>query len=293
VLAQEDVKVEVVIVDDGSSDATTSLGTTADERVVYLRNDRASGVAQARNQGIRAARGEWVAFLDDDDFWAPTKLQSQLRACAAEAADFSYTGLVLVDENLGQRRVFPPTPAQGLERTLLETNAIGSPSSVIVRRSLLEQVEGFDPGFSTLADWDLYIRIAAIGRGAHCEAPMTAYLNHENNMHLDADSALEEFRRLRAKHRSFAESGEAPFGGASWWEWVASARRRSGHRFRAAALYLWVAIRFRKPDLAASAVRTLAGDTLSRPVRALWPAQPRESEAVSHDTEWIDAFAEA
>ena len=290
-LAQEDVAVEVVVVDDGSTDVTTDLETAADERIIYLRNDSAIGVARARNRGIEKARGKWVAFLDDDDFWAPTKLRSQLLACAAEDAAFSYTGLVSVDPALSRRRVSFPAPPLGLERTILGMNSIGTPSSVMVRRALLEDIGGFDPAFSILADWDLYIRIAAMGRGAHCEAPLTAYLTHSTNMHLDADSALEEFRRLRVKHQALAESSGVAIGGLAWWAWLADSLRRSGHRFRSAALFLWLAVRFREPSCVARAVGTLAGTSLSRRARAVWPVREEQSNVASPEASWIEDFA--
>ncbi|HYH62915.1 MAG TPA: glycosyltransferase family A protein [Solirubrobacterales bacterium] len=292
VLAQEGVALEVLVVDDGSTDATADLGAEADERITYLRNDPALGVARARNRGIQEARGKWVAFLDDDDFWAPTKLRSQLLACAAEGAVFSYTGLVSVDPTLSRRKVSLPARSAGLERRLLAMNAIGSPSSVMVQRSVLEEVGGFDPAFSVLADWDLYIRIAASGKGALCEAPLTAYLNHATNMHLNADSALEEFRRLRVKHEALARSAGVTVGGKAWWEWLASALRRSGHRFRGAALFLWVAIRFGHPSSVARATGTLAGDKLSRGARKIWPSRTEQPDGSLPEANWVDAFVE-
>ena len=195
VLGQQGAELEVVVVDEGSTDETPArLAALTDERVRVLRNDSPTGVANARNRGIDAARGEWVAFLDDDDFWAPDKIRSQLDGCAAAGADFSYTGLVTTDAPLELRRVSAPAPTEGLERALLGMNVIGAPSSVMVRRSLLERAGGFDPDFSILADWDLYIRLSAAGRPAACEAPLTAYLTHPTNMHLDAPAAMEEFR---------------------------------------------------------------------------------------------------
>lgn len=90
VLGQAHVEVEAVIVDEDSSDGTREhIASLRDDRITYLRNDRPTGVAKARNRGISEAHGEWIAFLDDDDFWAPTKLQSQLAACAEEGASFS------------------------------------------------------------------------------------------------------------------------------------------------------------------------------------------------------------
>ena len=69
---QEGVAIEVIVVDDGSSDGTAAgLAALDDPRVLTVRHDRPRGVSAARNSGIRAARGTWLAFLDDDDLWAP------------------------------------------------------------------------------------------------------------------------------------------------------------------------------------------------------------------------------
>src|ERR671931_448444 len=92
-LGQEGVDLEVVVVDDGSTDATAEgLARIEDPRLRVVRHDRPHGVAQARNAGIAAARGEWVALLDDDDLWAPWKLRAQLDAAVAERAVFAYGG---------------------------------------------------------------------------------------------------------------------------------------------------------------------------------------------------------
>ncbi|HET6831816.1 MAG TPA: glycosyltransferase [Solirubrobacterales bacterium] len=290
VLGQEDVKIEVVVVDEGSTDETPAqLAALGDDRVRGLRNDEPTGVANARNRGIGDARGEWVAFLDDDDFWAPGKLRAQLDACAAAGAGFSYTGLVTTDQALERRRVSSPPSAAGLERAILGMNVIGPPSSVIARRGLLGEVGGFDPSLSILADWDMWIRLAAAAPAAACDSPLVGYLTHPENMHLDAPAAIAEFRRLRAKHADLAGSLGVRMGGEGWWRWIASSLRRSGHRFRAAGLYLWVALRFRRPELLARAGGTLAGERAAGRARTLRPAG-RAGDDRAGEAAWIDAF---
>src|SRR4051812_278822 len=98
-LAQEDVVLEVLVVDDGSRDETpVRLAEVADERVSVIRHDSSRGVGVARNAAISEARGEWLAFLDDDDLWAPNKLKTQLAATAARGADWAYGAALVVDE---------------------------------------------------------------------------------------------------------------------------------------------------------------------------------------------------
>ncbi len=81
VFHQQDVELEVIVVDEASTDDTsTMLATIGDARVRVIRNDAPHGVSAARNSGAAEARGEWLAFLDDDDLWAPTKLARQIHA---------------------------------------------------------------------------------------------------------------------------------------------------------------------------------------------------------------------
>ncbi len=82
ILAQHMVDLEVVVIDDGSTDDTGDVAAT-DPRVLVIRNRESAGVSAARNRGIAAARGEWIAFCDDDDLWSPDKLNRQLTAADA------------------------------------------------------------------------------------------------------------------------------------------------------------------------------------------------------------------
>src|SRR5213079_1378023 len=98
---QQDLDLEVLVVDDGSTDGTENrLRAIGDPRLVVLRSKTSAGVAGARNRGIAVARGEWLAFLDDDDIWSPRKLRSQLDAAASREASFAYAGAVWVDSRL-------------------------------------------------------------------------------------------------------------------------------------------------------------------------------------------------
>ena len=94
------------MVDDGSTDDTAAVAAGAGPRVVVLRNRQPAGVSAARNQGIAAARGVWIAFCDDDDLWSPDKLTRQLEAAERARADWVYAGDVNVDDETArtQRR---------------------------------------------------------------------------------------------------------------------------------------------------------------------------------------------
>src|SRR5439155_20114090 len=85
-LCQEEVELEVIVVDDGSTDGTPSrLELLADSRLHVRPLEKSRGVAAARNAGIEEARGEWIAFLDDDDLWSPRKLRTHVDALGGAA----------------------------------------------------------------------------------------------------------------------------------------------------------------------------------------------------------------
>ena len=135
VLRQRDVGFEVIVVDEGSTDDTAEfLAALDDPRVRVIRHDDALGLSAARNRGAAEARGDWLAFIDDDDLWAPDKLARQLRAAEDAGCDWVYTGAVNIE---GRRIVHgrPPLPPDETVATLPRYNAIpGGASNVAWRR---------------------------------------------------------------------------------------------------------------------------------------------------------------
>ena len=100
VLRQCEVELEVLVVDDGSTERVAeTILELADSRVRVLRNDAAKGVSAARNRGIDEAQGDWVAFSDDDDLWAPHKLEMQLASASEYRSDWAYGGAVAINHH--------------------------------------------------------------------------------------------------------------------------------------------------------------------------------------------------
>src|SRR4029078_5689362 len=115
----------------------------------------------ARNAGLRAATTRWVAFVDDDDLWAPRKLRAQLQAIEEDGEGrWSCVGSVVVGPVLAILRAGLPPRDRDVADHLLRYNHIPrGGSGVLVDRELVADVGGFDPTLSTLADWDLWIRL--------------------------------------------------------------------------------------------------------------------------------------
>ena len=93
---------ELIIVDDCSTDNTDDIlkkYIESDKRIHYLKNEKNSGAAVSRNRALREAKGKWIAFLDSDDLWLPTKLERQLKYMKDNNYHFSYTNYEEIDEN--------------------------------------------------------------------------------------------------------------------------------------------------------------------------------------------------
>ncbi len=161
---------EIVVVDDGSTDGTAALVRTHADRDgrVRLLTQPNSGVAAARNLGWKSARSDLIAFLDADDLWAPTKVERQVAMTRVHGPELGlvYTWFDVIDENDCRRYRVGDRSITGwvLKETMLG-NFVGHGSSPLVRREALEYAGGFDSdlrnaGVHGCEDWLLYFRIA-------------------------------------------------------------------------------------------------------------------------------------
>jgi glycosyltransferase involved in cell wall biosynthesis len=263
VLAQEGVEVAVVVVDEASTDGTEdALASLAEPRISVVRHEAPRGVAAARNAGLEQVATDWVAFVDDDDVWAPDKLASQLEALAARPeCDWSCTGAVVVDGTLkivGAEAV--PAGTRLVER-LLTYNAIpGGGSSVVVRTEAVRALGGFDPELRVVADWDLWIRLARHSPLAAVDRPLVAYLRHPGSMSRQLEEIRHELEHVAEKHAGARSELGLSFPWERWLLWAAAMHRRAGRRLDPALIFAQLAWQRRQPLLLAKAA-----------LAALWP----------------------
>jgi glycosyltransferase involved in cell wall biosynthesis len=237
-LAQEEVRLEVIVVDEGSTDTTTGLlAAIRDPRLTVLRNERPLGVAAARNAGAASARGEWLAFLDDDDVWAPRKLVSQLQSARLAGADWVYTGAVTIGDR-GQI-VFgrPPLPPAPTMSALRHWNAIpGGCSNVALRRTAWRQAGPFDTRLRNTEDWEMWIRLAKLGAAAWVPHPLVGYRVHETNSSLNLEQIVAGTKLIETMHDTRADWGQLH-------RWMAESCLRRGQRWAALRQYAAAAAR--------------------------------------------------
>jgi glycosyltransferase involved in cell wall biosynthesis len=183
VLGQTREPLEVVVVDDGSTDETAEIAERFGLPVTCVRTPNA-GVSRARNTGIERAAGEFVAFVDADDLWRPEKLERQIQALEHyRRADVSTTGRIRVDGDLQEiDRSAVGAFDDPCEALLLNSMTLGPVSSLVARRALLEEIGGFDTRFSQCADWDLFLRLSLRTRFATVDEPLVLYRTSPGNM---------------------------------------------------------------------------------------------------------------
>ena len=240
VLGQRGVDLEVVVVDDGSSDETSDfVSSVPDRRLSGVRHDEVRGVAAARNTGLQAATRPWVAFVDDDDLWAPDKLVTQIEAMRSDAqARWSCSGAVIVNGRMRPIRYQPPMPRRDLSDVLLSRNVIpGGASGVVLDTALARCVGGFDVGLSVFADWDFWIRLGLASPIAAVARPLHAYRVHPAGMS-NRDGVRSELDVIEEKYAAQRMARGVAFDGPAMEVWIGDRHQRAGRRLPAAASYL-------------------------------------------------------
>jgi len=189
---------QIIVVDDGSMDGTRAImsGEYADQ--VTLIEQWNVGPAKARNAGLRAATGEFIAFLDADDWWEPVKIEMQLRMLKEHPeAVGNYTGLRVVSD-AGEHLIdLKPVDHTNLRGMLRWCNPGITPSSVLLRRSALEGLNGgFDERQMGSEDWNMWFRLIVKGPFCICSEPLTDYRSSAGGLSGDADHMYNDFMKM-------------------------------------------------------------------------------------------------
>jgi glycosyltransferase involved in cell wall biosynthesis len=283
VLTQQDVDIEVVVVDDASTDDVAGVvSSLADRRVRVVRQTSPGGVSAARNRGIAETRGEWVAFLDDDDLWAPQKLALQLEAATRSSRTWVYAGDVNVDDDL---RVLtasaPPTPEQVMERLPRFNPVPSGASNVLVRADALAEAGPFDAGLRRTEDWDMWIRVARTGPPAFVPRPLVAYRFHSANVAAETTAIVEEADRLAARYG-------IPVDRAAMQRRAAWISLRAGDRRRAIRHYARAVALGDVRSVARAAVALVHPAVGSNRLFALLPQSPTDDARRVEAQDWLD-----
>ena len=165
VLTQSYKQWELLVVDDASTDNTPMTMqniTQIDKRVRYIRHQMNQGGSAARNTGLSQAQGDYIAFLDSDDEWLPTKLEKQIACFERLPANVGlvYTGALIVRDDGVEEEQRPVYRGHLFRQLLLENVVVGSGSAVMIKRTVLNDVPDFDEALPARQDLDFWVRVA-------------------------------------------------------------------------------------------------------------------------------------
>jgi len=199
ILAQTYRPIEVLVVDDGSTDRTAEIVQRFGEPVRYLRQENA-GTAAARNRAVAESRGEFIALLDQDDLWVPHKLERQIPRFAEDPRiGLVFAGIEFFDTHSGE---ITSTYFPGLELDLCDllAHVVLPVQTILFRRTALEKIGPFDTSLGGTDDWDIGIRMAAEFRLVGVEETLGRVRLHETQQGRNTDRMFHHAMRVLDKH---------------------------------------------------------------------------------------------
>ena len=176
VLKQSFPILEILVVDDCSEQGVCQLVELFknEERVQILENKVSIGAGAARNIGIRAAKGDWVAFLDDDDVWLQDKIRKQIALIENNLNAVACTCSHFRIKAARATKIFNVRLPNNIEEIYKE-NTLGGCSNLIANREVLSQIGGFNPRLKSCQDWDMWIRLFLCGKILTSSEPLLLY----------------------------------------------------------------------------------------------------------------------
>jgi glycosyltransferase involved in cell wall biosynthesis len=208
---------EIIVVSDGSTDNTDEVVNALkakDERIRLISYQPAHNGNYARNQGLNAASGDYIAFLDDDDEWLPKKVELQLEVFAQNPEyGLVYTAQNCIFSDVDLTYITKPIGCGDLSQSIFMRNYIGNPSQVMVKAEVLEKTGGFDLELGALQDYDLWVRCCQVTKIGYVSTPCINYYNTSstNQVSANTEKYIKARRYIAEKYKSITSSFSEPF----------------------------------------------------------------------------------
>ncbi len=203
ILNQTFKSIELIIIDDGSTDSTVEIIENISDSRIKLFYYPNGGLSTSRNRGISLAQGEYISFIDADDLWTPDKLESQWQALQENPqADVAYSWTDYIDESSNFLKSGRRIKANGdAFSKLLLFNFLENGSNPLIRQKALEKVGVFDESLTAAEDKDMWLRLAANYEFVCVEKPQILYRISTNSM--SSNLKRQETASLKVIERAF------------------------------------------------------------------------------------------
>jgi len=204
--------IEIIVVSDGSTDGTDEIMKeieSHDNRITYISYKPGKGGNYARNTGIKAAKGEYVAFLDDDDEWHSDKLEKQINIVKSDPSiGLICCGINSITEGVDYVTKYIPPAEYDSSKLILMKNCIGSTTTVMVKKDIFEQSGLFDEELGALQDYDLWIRICQHTHVGVVKESCVEYYNYKSSNQVSqyTDKYEKAVERISTKYEGLVET---------------------------------------------------------------------------------------
>jgi glycosyltransferase involved in cell wall biosynthesis len=207
VLAQTFVDWELLVLDDASTDNTATVVRPYlnDKRIRYIEHAKNLGIAKNRNFGLKEAKGEYVAVLDSDDVWLePKKLEQQINFLDTHPEYVLVGTEMIIIDNKGNtlRKVHYPLENAAIRQSFLIRNQIAQ-SSVMYKKNAARRAGGYDETLAIWEDWDLWLKLGAIGNVANLPIFSLGYSEHGKNISNENEKkGIEASQKIISRYRN-------------------------------------------------------------------------------------------
>jgi len=208
---------ELIVVDDGSADETEEVVKGFnDPRIRYIRHEINKGSAAARNTGIRAARGEYLAFQDSDDEWLPKKLDLQMNIFSKTPKDVGivYTDMWRIQDGIRTYWHSPSNmPVDGLIYKKALNNVFGiGVGTALIKRVCINETGVFDESLPRLIDFEFFIRLSKYYHFLHIKKPLVKYYHTKKSICANNEALLQAYELIFKKyHKDMSRESMAGF----------------------------------------------------------------------------------
>ena len=215
ILNQTYGNIEIIVVDDNKEEDKIKQNLKIEmlkygEKVHYVEHEKNMGACAARNSGLKVAKGEFVAFLDDDDEWLPQKIEKQLKKFNDEKVALVYCNYTFVHDKTGTKQhTKKPCYEGNIYDSLILTNYIGSTSFPLIRKKSIDAIGGFDLLMKSAQDYDVWLRLSKQFEVKFVDESLGLYhIHEEERISTNKQNKIDGVERLNQKNMEYLNNNK-------------------------------------------------------------------------------------